>query len=376
MARRANLRGSGMPEESDKRIQDQIEALIRDEFGTPLSVEGMAALGRIIRSAEPHPSVATGTENFSDRQVTILLADLRGFTSVSENYPVGVVLDVLNAYFAQMSQIILEHGGTIDKFMGDAIMVLFGAPNARPDDAERAVQCAVRMQLELNRINLVHKQTQRPQLFMGIGINTGSVMAGNLGSELYSEYTVIGDEVNLTSRIETFSLRGQVLISESTYHLCRGLVKTAEPEEVMVKGKTVPVVLHEVLGIPSLDLEVPRQEIRRSPRVEVHIPFAFQLVGDDKSIQETVYKGHLLDISYHGVLAEVETELPARAEMKMEMDLSLIGYQATDVYAKVLKVFPSGERYRLGIEFTSASVQTDVNIHHFIQLLIQGAEVR
>ncbi len=365
-----------MDNDTHRAAVTRIQELVLRETGSRLGADALHELDEIVAAAECGEGVRTGIDNFSGREVTIMLADLRGFTSVSENYPVNVVLDVLNSYFAQMSRIILEHGGTIDKFMGDAIMVLFGAPASQPDDADRAVCCAVNMQIALHQMNALHKRAGRPELFMGIGLNTGAVMAGNLGSDLYSEYTVIGDEVNLTSRIETFSLRGQVLISESTFRRCGDLVKTAKPEEVMVKGKAQPIILHEVLAIPSLGLELPRQEIRRSPRVEVHIPFTFQLVGENKSIDAAVREGHLLDISYHGVLAEVDTEVDVRTEMKLNMDLSLIGYKASDVYAKVLKVFPAGDKFKLGIEFTSASVQTDLNIHHFIQLLIQGAEVR
>jgi len=155
-------------------------------------------------------AAATATaDNFLSREVTIVLADLRGFTAISESFPPTAVLELLNRYLGRMSEIIFRHEGAIDKFMGDSIMVLFGAPNAHDDDVQRALACAVEMQLAMEEINDDNKRRGMPELFMGIGINTGTVMAGLLGSELYSEYTVIGDEVNLTSRIEAFSLRGQ-----------------------------------------------------------------------------------------------------------------------------------------------------------------------
>jgi adenylate cyclase len=313
--------------------------------------------------------------NFLSREVTIVLADLRGFTAISENFPPTAVLELLNRYLGRMSEIIFRHEGAIDKFMGDSIMVLFGAPNAHDDDVQRALACAVEMQRAMEDINHDNKQRGVPELYMGIGINTGTVMAGLLGSELYSEYTVIGDEVNLASRIEAFSLRGQILISRNTYERCRDFVQTAEPMDVHVKGKAEPVSLREVLAIPSLGLEVPRQEIRRSPRIEVRIPFTFQLVKS-KIVVPQVHQGTILDISYHGVLAEVSEEIEPLSEIKLGLDLSLVGYRATDIYAKVLKCRQHEARYLAAVEFTSVSVQSNMNIQQFIHLLIQGSDIK
>ncbi|MGQ0524921.1 MAG: adenylate/guanylate cyclase domain-containing protein [Betaproteobacteria bacterium] len=320
-------------------------------------------------------SAATPGENFLSREVTIVLADLRGFTSISESFPPSAVLGLLNRYLGRMSEIIFRHEGAIDKFMGDSIMVLFGAPEAHHDDVRRALRCAVEMQLAMGEINEDNKRRGMPELFMGIGINTGTVMAGLLGSALYSEYTVIGDEVNLASRIEAFTLRGQILISRNTYERCRDFVQTADPMDVHVKGKAEPVSLRELLAIPSLGLEVPRQEIRRSPRIEVRIPFTYQVVKS-KIVVPQVHQGTILDISYHGVLAEVGEQIEPMSELKLGLDLSLVGYKATDIYAKVLKCRQQDERYLAAVEFTSVSVQSNMNIQQFIHLLIQGSDIK
>ena len=129
-------------------------------------------------------------------EVTILLSDLRGFTAMSENYTPTFVIELLNRYFTIMNKIIVtKYGGLIDKFMGDSIMVLFGAPKSKGNDAERAINCALEMQIAMDDINAANASIGLPNLYMGIGINTGKVVAGNIGSELHSEYTVIGDEV-------------------------------------------------------------------------------------------------------------------------------------------------------------------------------------
>jgi len=318
---------------------------------------------------------AQTSDRFLSREVTIILADLRGFTAISENFPPTAVLELLNRYLGRMSEIIFRHEGVIDKFMGDSIMVLFGAPVAHDDDVRRALACAVEMQIAMEEVNRDNRELGLPELYMGIGINTGTVMAGLLGSELYSEYTVIGDEVNLTSRIEAFSLRGQILISRNTYERCCDFVQTADPMNVHVKGKAEPVTVREVLAIPSLELHVPRQEIRRSPRIDVRIPFAYQIVAR-KIVVPQMHRGTILDLSYHGVLAQVAQALEPASEIRLDLDLSLVGYKATDVYAKVLKSKREGSRHISALEFTSVSVQTNLNIQQFIHLLIQGSEVK
>ena len=350
------------------RIQD----LLAEETGAPLQGAAQARLESILSRALGTTPSPSDVDAFTSRQITVLLADLRGFSLVSEAYPSDTILELLRPYFATMTEIIVRHRGTIDKFMGDSIMALFDGTRTR-DCARRAVTCAVDMQLAMDRLNQDCRQRGLPELHMGIGLNTGTVMAGLIGSGDYSEYAVIGGEVNLAFRIEAFALRGQVLISQSTYELSDDLVLTEEPIAVLVKGRSEPVSLREVTAIPSLGKEVPRKEIRRSLRVKAEFPFVYRIVKDGIVGAEPCH-GRIVDIGYYGVKAELNRELSAYSELKMEIDLSIVGYVASDIYARILRLRPSASRYVASIEFTSLSEGTQAQIRRFVQLLVRGSE--
>lgn len=182
-------------------------------------------------------------------QVTVLFSDLRGFTAMSERMSSREVFATLNQYFQRMVDVIIEYGGSIDKFMGDAIMAVWGIPTPREDDTRRSVEAAIKMQQALAAWNMEREAAGKPAINMGIGLNSGPALAGNLGAQQRMEYTVIGDNVNLASRLEGLTKKGQILISESTMALIRGSIDATELPPVKVKGKQHPVKVFEVRGM-------------------------------------------------------------------------------------------------------------------------------
>jgi adenylate cyclase len=184
-----------------------------------------------------------GGENMT---VTILFSDIRGFTRMSEHMEPHAVVELLNEYFSEMGDIIAETGGTLDKFLGDGIMALYGAPLNQPDHAHRAIKTAIEMQRALVELNRNWETRGQQPLRMGVGLNTGTVTAGNIGSAKRYDYTAIGDAVNLASRLCANAAGGQILVSESTYTQLNGNFPGQRLEPIRVKGKETPVELHEV----------------------------------------------------------------------------------------------------------------------------------
>ncbi len=182
------------------------------------------------------------------RHMSVLFSDIRGFTTVSESGRPEDIVAQLNEYFTKMVEVVFRHHGTIDKFVGDMVMALFGAPLEDPDNADHAVGAAIEMLDELDRLNERWKREGRPPLAIGVGVNTGDMVAGNVGSEQVMSYTVIGDAVNLGSRLESLNKQHgtSIIISEFTKERLKGQYHIEALGEVTVKGKTRPVAIYEV----------------------------------------------------------------------------------------------------------------------------------
>jgi len=184
------------------------------------------------------------------REMTVLFSDIRGFTTVSEKGEPEAIVTTLNEYFTRMVDVVFRHQGTLDKFVGDMVMALFGAPIEDPDHAEHAVAAALDMVHELEQLNVRWREQGRPTLDIGVGINTGPMIAGNIGSEAIMSYTVIGDAVNLGSRLESLNKQygTRIIISESTRQQLKSQYILRPLGEVVVKGKTTAVAIFEVVG--------------------------------------------------------------------------------------------------------------------------------
>jgi adenylate cyclase len=186
------------------------------------------------------------------KEITVLFSDIRGFTSFSEKLQPEEVVSLLNEYLGAMTEIVFEHEGTLDKFVGDAIMALWGAPVGQPDHAERACKCALAMIAKLKELQAKWAAEGRHVIDIGVGINTGDMVVGNMGAPgKKMDYTVIGDNVNLGARLEglTRKYNNHIIISEYTFAKVRDIVQATELDSVTVKGKEKPVVVYDLVGL-------------------------------------------------------------------------------------------------------------------------------
>jgi adenylate cyclase len=195
--------------------------------------------------------MAGGEELLGGKSVTatVLFSDVRNFTRMTEELGAHGTVSLLNEYFTLMVDCIQKQGGMLDKFIGDAIMAVFGLPLAHEDDEDRALRAAIAMITELNRWNAERAGGDKKPIDIGIGLNTDSIVSGNIGSPKRMDYTVIGDGVNLASRLESACKQygTRILVSENTYRKLKGTYRVREVDRVVVIGKSEPVGVIEVL---------------------------------------------------------------------------------------------------------------------------------
>ena len=220
-------------------IEEKTEAhrLLRQLFGRYVSEDVAAEV-----MTNPTRYLKLGGES---RVATVLFADIRGFTQFSEQIEAIKAVETLNAHLSQIVEVVFGWGGTLDKFQGDGVMAVFGAPVTHDDDPARAVRCALDIRGRIDRLSLAEPDAVR--LHMGIGINTGLVIAGSIGSEKRLDYTVIGDTVNVASRLESMAGPGQILISANTYESVQQSTKVRKLGAMRFKGKNEPIVAYDVI---------------------------------------------------------------------------------------------------------------------------------
>jgi adenylate cyclase len=328
-----------------QRLAEQLELrnqFIRATFGRYLTDEVVASL---LDSPE---GLRLGGEQ---RQITILMADLRGFASLSGRLAPEQVVTILNRYLGTMAEVIMQYQGTIDEFMGDAIFVIFGAPILREDHAQRAVACAVAMQLAMDTVNQQNRRDGLPEVEMGIGVNTGAVVVGNFGSHKRTKYGVVGSHVNLTSRIQSYTVGGQILISATTLQEAGSIVRVNAQMEVEAKGIAQPLTFFEVQGIGGeCNLFLPeREEALFLLHQEIPLRYA---VMEGKHLGGTMFKGSFVKLSGKG--GEVRSEQPVTpwSDIKMRL-MGTDGEEIPgDLYGKVVEK-PTDTRASFAVRFTS-----------------------
>ncbi|MBF0339986.1 MAG: response regulator [Magnetococcales bacterium] len=308
-------------------LLDRANQFIRSTFGRYMSEDVVATI------LDSPDGLRLGGEK---REVTVMMSDLRGFTLLSERRAPEEVVMMLNRYLEIMTEILLDYQGTIIEFMGDGILALFGAPISRPDDPQRAVACGLAMQKAMTRVNAENRRQGLPEFMMGMGLNTGMVVAGNIGSDKRTKYGVVGSAINLTARIESLTVGGQILISDATAKACGPILTIDQSWEVMPKGVGRPVTIHQVSGIGGHHaLQLPKpdkitlQPLARTPALLVRV-----MEGKHAGLS-----GHLGTlVALAPPLAEILSDLHAERLTNLQIELlDDAGDPLTSpLYAKVL----------------------------------------
>lgn len=267
--------------------------------------------------------------------VTIMMTDLRGFTSMCGAMEPEDVVRLLNHYLEAMTRIIARHGGTIDEFIGDAILVVFGAPLKLEHTEARAVACAIEMLNAMPAINAWNREQKLPEVEMGIGVHSGEVVLGNIGSELRAKYGIVGATINLTSRVESFTVGGQVLISEATFERCGGAVTVGSTQVVSPKGVKGTLKIHEALAVGApFDVKLATAgEQLVAPSAPLELRYA-RLQG--KEVGELKHVAHVEALSELGLELRVSEELPALSDLQLRIATGG-RLEPGELYGKVLK---------------------------------------
>ncbi len=305
---------------------EQRNRFIRETFGRYTSEEIVQVL------LDMPEGLKLGGEK---RQITILMSDLRGFTALVERLEPTVVVAMLNNYLAAMIDVIQAEGGTIDEIIGDAILVLFGAPVAWPDAPLRAVRTALAMQQAMVAVNRHHREQGWPEIAMGLALHTGEVVVGNLGSRKRTKYGVVGRAINLTARIESYTVGGQILVSPALMAAAGDGLVLGEEILVSAKGMREPLACRELLG----HTEYP--ELHLASRAEVLTPLVPPLPCsfyrlDGKHLSGQAESGHLTALGSHQACLNA-ANLPVQHD-NILLTLTLPNVPQADcaVYAKVL----------------------------------------
>jgi class 3 adenylate cyclase len=288
------------------------------------------------------------------REVSLLMSDLRGFTAHTDGMHPERILALLNRYLGRMVEILLDHQALVDEIVGDGILAVFGAPTHVDDHVERAVACALQMQAAMDSINQLNEVDGFPRLEMGIGINAGQVVVGNIGSERRTKYGVVGSEVNFTGRIESYTLGGQVLISQSAYDTVRDMVEIRDVVQVEMKGLKGTVNLYDVRGI-SGTYSVKLTETFESPSlIFKRIPVRIGNV-QGKTVTNKYGDAWITHLSERSAVVVLPEQLDPREEIKIDLLDETIEETVGEVFGKVISINPVQDHAEALIRFTFVS---------------------
>ncbi|WP_437971994.1 adenylate/guanylate cyclase domain-containing protein [Sorangium sp. So ce260] len=316
---------------------------IRKTFGRYLSDD---VVNRLLSS--PEAQLLGGEE----REVTIMMTDLRSFTTMTENMPPEVVMRLLNGYLGEMARIIIARGGTIIEFIGDAILALFGAPFATGDDARRAVACALEMQIAMDAVNERNSAEGLPTLQMGIALNTGPVIVGNIGSEARTKYGVVGSQVNLTSRIESCTVGRQILIADTTRRAAGAGLLLGQNHALAVKGFSNRVLVHEVLGLDHPErLYLPERRVEILALSSPLPVVCARLAG--KRVEGEPQSAFILGLSPFGAVLRLHPRPAPFTNLQLHPSVALAEQLGGELHAKVIELDPRAEDV-VRIHFTSS----------------------
>ena len=332
--------------------------LLKKMFGRYLSTEVMNSL------IENPSALELGGEK---RKVTIMMTDLRGFTALAERLEPEKVVQMLNTYFEVMVEVILKYNGTINEFIGDALLVIFGAPQEMPDRVHRAIACSIEMQNAMTQVNEENRAQSLPELEMGIGLNETEVIVGNIGSSKRSKYAVVGSGVNMTSRIESYSVGGQILISESVRQEAGEILRIDSQRDVLPKGAETPLRIYEVGGIAggyNLALEGKAPALVTLAR---QIPLRCTVL-EGKDVGQKGLDGSVVRLSK--TWAEITLGAPVDMLTNLKMNLGDVdeNLSVRDFYGKVIKCSEKKKQTHV-VHFTSVPPEVDA----YFQALRQHA---
>jgi adenylate cyclase len=298
------------------------------------------------------------------RKVTLLMSDLRGFTALAERLEPTDVVALLNHYLSAMVEIIQRSGGTIDEIIGDAILVIFGAPTAMSDASRRAIRCALEMQKAMSEVNEHNLRNEWPEIEMGVALHSGEVVVGNIGSTKRSKYGVVGRTVNLAARIESFTVGGQVLVSPALIRAAgQGLI-LGDEIEVHAKGMQEAIKCRELLGHEDHpELAIEEEEQSCATLAEPVLVNYVRLT--EKHLDEQIQTATLVGLSRRRAVIEAAAPLSPYTNIMLRLAAQEGDKEASELYAKVIRLLDQSRNLYL-IHFTSVPREMRERFHHFL----------